>query len=319
MTDLIHSRSGPRPDVSVLVPARDEAENLPAFLDLCAETFGATSVRYEAIVIDDGSRDDTARVLETARARHDFLRVVSHRTSRGIADALRSGYLAARAPVLVFYPADLQFLPRDIPRLVAPVLAGEADMVTGRKEGKYDKAFVSGVYNWLSRALFDIPVRDLNNVKAYRREIMDAQPVRPDWHRYMIVLAAEQGFTVREVPVELHPRRAGRSKFGISRIPIGVLDMLSVWFELRFGRKPLLAFGLLGAAMFTVAAIGGVLLLVVGMGTRPIWAVVQTCLTIGSVFFATGILGEQVAVLRAEQRELRRRLDERVGMPPGAD
>lgn len=297
-------------DVSVLVPARDEAESLPMFLDLCAETFRSTTTRYEVIVVNDGSRDDTAGVLDAARARHPFLRVVTHRSGRGIADALRSGYLAARGGVLVFYPADLQFMPADIPRLVAPVLSGEADMVTGRKEGRYEKALVSGIYNGLSRLLFNIPVRDLNNVKAYRREIMDAQPVRPDWHRYMIVLAAAQGFTVTEIPVSLHPRRAGKSKFGFSRIPIGVLDMLAVWFELRFSRKPLLAFGMLGAGMFFVAAVGGVFILAGGLGTRPIWAVIETALTLGSVFFATGILGEQVAALRAEQNELRRRVDE---------
>jgi glycosyltransferase involved in cell wall biosynthesis len=295
----------------VLVPARDEAENLPQFIELCDLAFRGRSERYEVIVVDDGSRDDSWRVIEQLRARFPFVRAVRHRSGRGIADALRSGYLASKAGILVFYPADLQFKPEDIPRLVAPILAGEADMVTGRKEGKYDKAFVSRIYNGLSRLLFRIPVKDLNNVKAYRREVMDNQPVRPDWHRYMIVLAAAQGFSVSEIPVALYPRNAGRSKFGISRIPIGVLDMLAVWFELRFSRKPLLAFGILGAGMFAVSAAGGILLLTTGLGTRPVWAIVQTTLTLGSVFFATGLLGEQVAALRAEQRELRRRLDER--------
>jgi glycosyltransferase involved in cell wall biosynthesis len=146
---------------------------------------------------------------------------VRHRAQRGIADALRSGYLAARGEVLVFYPADLQFKPEDIPRLVQPILDGESDMVTGFKQGAYEKAFVSRIYNGLSRALFDVPVRDLNNVKAYRREIMDDQPVRPDWHRYMIVLAHAKGYTVTEIPVPLYPRHAGQSKFGIGRIPVG--------------------------------------------------------------------------------------------------
>jgi glycosyltransferase involved in cell wall biosynthesis len=302
-------------DVSVLVPARDEAENLPEFVRLCAAAFSAAPERYELIVVDDGSRDATPAVLATLAAQYPFVRSVRHRSGRGIADALRTGYLAARGDILVFYPADLQFLPEDIPRLVAPVVAGAADMVTGHKEGKYDKAFVSGVYNLLSRALFHVPVRDLNNVKAYRREIMDMQPVRPDWHRYMIVLAAAQGFTVSEVPVPLYPRRAGRSKFGLSRIPVGVLDMLSVWFELRFSRKPLLMFGILGAAMFLVAAVAGVVLLTAGLGTRPLWAIIQTALTLGSIFFATGLLGEQVAALRAEQRELRRRVDGQRAQP----
>lgn len=300
-------------DVSVLVPARDEAENLPLFMEQCEAAFRGRPEKYEVIVIDDGSRDSTQAVLAGLATTYPFLRTVRHRSGRGIADALRSGYLASTAGILVFFPADLQFQPADIPRLAAPILSGDWDMVTGFKEGKYEKAFVSGIYNGLSRMLFHIPVRDLNNVKAYRREVMDNQPVRPDWHRYIIVLAAAQGFSVTEIPVPLYPRNAGKSKFGFSRIPIGVLDMIAVWFELKFSRKPLLAFGMLGAGMFTVAAVVGLLLLTTRAGTRPYWAVIQTALTLGSVFFSTGLLGEQVAALRAEQRELRRRLDEQSG------
>ncbi len=225
-------------DVSVLVPAKDEAENLPLFLELAEATFRSTPAhRYEVVVIDDGSEDRTWSVLQELVAKYPFLRTARHRTRRGIADALRTGYLHARGRVLVFYPADLQFKPEDIPRLVAPVLDGEADIVTGFKQGSYEKAFVSGIYNWLSRKLFRVPVKDLNSVKAYRREVMEALPLRPDWHRYMVAIAAAQGFSLSEVPVALYPRHAGRSKFGVSRIPVGVLDMLSVWFELRFGRS----------------------------------------------------------------------------------
>ncbi|MCU0648498.1 MAG: glycosyltransferase family 2 protein [Gemmatimonadaceae bacterium] len=301
-------------DVSVLVPAKDEAENLPLFMAQFADAVAGSTTRYEVIVIDDGSTDATWTVLETLKREYPWLRSLRHRARRGIADALRSGYLHARGEILVFYPADLQFLPEDIPRLVAPILADDADMVTGFKQGKYEKAFVSRVYNWLSRVLFDVPVKDLNSVKAYRREIMHGLPVRPDWHRYMIVIAAAQGFTVTEIPVPLYPRHAGKSKFGIGRIPVGVLDMLSVWFELRFGQKPLLAFGMLGAVLFgigLVAGLGAVLVRVIGgVGYRPVLTLVETCLLLGSVFFATGILGEQIAVQRAELRELRRLVDE---------
>ena len=316
-TESPHSAPLARPPaVSVLVPAKDEAENLPLFLELCDDAFRARPERYEVIVIDDGSTDDTAKVLEALQPKYPFLRVIRHRSQRGIADALRSGFLAARSDVLVFFPADLQFKPEDIPRLVAPILAGESDMVTGFKQGKYEKAFVSGIYNGLSRALFHIPVRDLNNVKAYRREIMESQPARPDWHRYMIVLAAAQGYTVTEIPVPLYARHAGKSKFGISRIPIGVLDMLAVWFELRFGRKPLLAFGMLGAGLFALGLVAGLANMVMiatdhGLfAVRAVWTIIQTCLILGSVFFSTGLLGEQIAVLRAEQRELRRMFDD---------
>jgi glycosyltransferase involved in cell wall biosynthesis len=305
---------GDAPRVSILVPAKDEAENLPLFIDFCANMIAGQRVGYEVVVVDDGSDDDTPRVLERLVDQYPFLRVVRHRAQRGIADALRSGYLAARGDILVFYPADLQFKPEDIPRLVAPILADESDMVTGFKQGKYEKAFVSGIYNGLSRALFDVPVRDLNNVKAYRREVMDDQPVRPDWHRYMIVLAHAKGYTVTEIPIPVYPRHAGKSKFGLSRIPIGVLDMLAVWFELRFGQKPLLAFGMMGAALFAIGVISGLVALghlyFNGIGLRWVWTLIQTCLVLGSIFFATGLLGEQIAVTRAEQRELRRLFDE---------
>jgi glycosyltransferase involved in cell wall biosynthesis len=300
--------------VSVLVPAKDEAENLPLFMEQAAATFAASPWRYEVIVVDDGSTDDTWGVLQQLASRHAFLRTVRHRSRRGIADALRTGYLHARGPVLVFYPADLQFRPEDIPRLVAPILEGDSDMVTGFKLGEYEKAFVSRIYNGLSRLLFDVRVRDLNSVKAYRREVMEHLPMRPDWHRYMVVLAAAEGFAVSEIPVPLYPRHAGRSKFGVGRIPVGVLDMVSVWFELRFAQKPLLLFGMLGAALFAVGVLSGLIavawLLVTGQGLRAVWTVITTCLIVVSVFFSTGLVGELIAGQRAQLREVQRQLDE---------
>ncbi len=302
-------------DVSVLVPAKDEAENLPLFVEQAAAAFasGDRRTRYEVVVVDDGSTDDTWSVLQSLAERYAFLELVRHRRQRGIADALRTGFLHARGNVLVFYPADLQYKPEDISRLVAPILAGDADMVTGYKQGAYDKAFVSRVYNRLSRALFKLPVRDLNSVKAYRREVMETIPIRPDWHRYMIAIAAAEGFSVQEIPVPLYPRHAGKSKFGLARIPVGVLDMLSVWFELRFGRKPLLLFGSLGAGLFALGVLIGLaavaVRLVGGVGYRPLLTLVETCLLLGSVFLATGLLGEQIAGQRAQIRELQRQLD----------
>lgn len=297
-------------DVSVLVPAKDEAENLPRFMELAASALGSGRLRYEIIVIDDGSVDNTWNVLESLQSSYPFLRLVRHRSRRGIADALRTGFLHSHGAVLVFYPADLQFLPEDIPRLVAPIMEHEADMVTGFKQGKYEKAFVSRVYNGLSRALFGIRVKDLNSVKAYRREVMEHIPVRPDWHRYLIVLAAAQGFSVKEIPVPLYPRHAGKSKFGVSRIPIGVLDMLSVWFELRFAPKPLLFFGMLGAALVALSAVMGGTLLATGQGVRAAWVAVQTGLILGTILFVAGLIGELIAGVRAQLRELRRQVTE---------
>jgi len=128
------------------------------------------------------------------------------------------------------------------------------------------------------------------------------------------VMAVAQGFSVSEVPVPLYPRFAGKSKFGIGRIPIGVLDMLAVWFELRFAKKPLLLFGMLGAALFVLGVLVGIAAVLwrifAGEGFRPLLNLIETCLILGSVLFATGLIGELIAAQRAEMRELRARLEE---------
>jgi len=297
-------------DVSVLVPAKDEVENLPEFVRLCDEALKDAPFTVEVVIVDDGSRDDSAQVLRDLSARYPFLRVVHHRVQRGIADALRSASDVARGDVFVFYPADLQYLPVDIPTLVAPILAGQADVVTGTKQGHYEKAFVSGIYNRLCRMLFGVTVTDMNSVKAFRRQVMDHVPLRPDWHRYMVVIAAVDGFRLDSRPVPLHPRRHGVSKFNWRRIPVGVIDLISVWFQIRFGRKPMLFFGVAGAVLFLIGLLAGIVALVLrfgfGYGFRPLLNLVETMVICGVVLFGFGFVGELIAGMREEQRELLR-------------
>ncbi len=311
MTDLIR--------VSVLVPAKDEAENLPEFLQQCAAALPAIGVPFEVVVVDDGSRDATPSILRDLKARYPFLEVVTHLRQRGIADALRSAADVAAGDILVFYPADLQYRPEDIGRLVAPILADDADIVTGTKQGKYEKAFVSSVYNTLCRWLFGIRVTDLNSVKAFRRDVMLVQPLRPDFHRYMVVIAAAEGFRLTSTPVPLYPRNAGLSKFTWRRIPVGVLDLLSVWFQLRFGRKPMLFFGIAGAALFFIGLVAGIVALVLRYGYllgfadlkngfRPLLTFIEMMVVSGFVLFGFGFIGEMLAGVREDQRELLRRL-----------
>jgi len=304
--------AGSRPEVSVLVPAWDEAENLPELVRLMREALLPLAYACELVVIDDGSQDTTADVLRRLAAQHPFLRVVTHRSQRGIADALKSGTDVAAGRVLVFWPADLQYLPADIPSLVTPILEGQADIVTGTKQGQYDKRFVSWVYNGLCRRLFGVRVTDLNSVKAYRREVMEVVPLRPDWHRFMVVIAAGQGYRLTERPVPLYPRRAGKSKFGIGRIPVGVLDLLSVWFQLRFGRRPMLFFGVLGAALFLLGFLVGLFALiqryVFGVGFRPLLDLIMVLVIAGVSLFGFGFVGEMVAGLREEVRAVEREM-----------
>ncbi len=299
-------------DVSVLVPAKDEAANLPEFLQRCAEALGPSGFSFEVIVVNDGSRDGSDRVLRELERQYPFLSVVTHRRQRGIADSLRSAGEIARGDVFVFYPADLQYLPEDIPGLVGPILEGRADIVTGTKQGKYDKAFVSNIYNVLCRWLFGVRVTDLNSVKAYRREVMHGVPLRPDWHRYMVVIAAADGFRLTSLPVPLYPRRAGISKFNWKRIPVGLFDLISVWFQLRFGRKPMLFFGVGGAILFIIGFLAGIVALVLrfgyGIGLRPLLNLVEMMVISGIVLFGFGFLGEIIAGMREETREIARDL-----------
>jgi glycosyltransferase involved in cell wall biosynthesis len=297
-------------DVSVLVPAKDEAPNLPEFVRLCAEALGPAGFSFEVVIVNDGSRDQSGQVLRDLERQYPFLRVVTHRRQRGIADALRSAGDVARGDIFVFYPADLQYLPADIPALVRPILENRADIVTGTKQGKYEKAFVSRVYNGLCRWLFGVQVTDLNSVKAYRREVMLGVPLRPDWHRYMVVIAAADGFRLDSLPVPLYPRRAGISKFGWRRIPVGLFDLVSVWFQLRFGRKPMLFFGIAGAVLFIIGFLAGVSALVLrfgyGFGFRPLLNLVETMVISGIVLFGFGLLGEMIAGMQEEMREIAR-------------
>ncbi|MFN2326505.1 MAG: glycosyltransferase family 2 protein [Gemmatimonadales bacterium] len=307
--------------VSLLVPAKDEADNLAEFVSQCQDALEPAGFTYEVIIVDDGSRDRSAAVLRDLAAAHPWLQVVTHRRQQGIADALRSAADVASGDVCVFYPADLQYRPEDIPRLVQPILDGDADVVTGTKQGQYQKAFVSGVYNRLCRWLFGVEVEDLNSVKAWRREVLQGVRLRPDWHRYMVVIAAVDGFRLRSVPVPLYPRVAGVSKFNWRRIPVGVLDLLSVWFLLRFGRKPMLFFGVSGAILFSIGFLAGVVALVLrfgyGVGFRPLLNLVETMVITGIVLFGFGFVGELLAGLREEQRELDRQIQRLA--PPGRE
>jgi len=299
-------------DVSVLVPAKDEADNLPEFIQRCAQALGTAGFSFEVIVVNDGSRDATDRVLRELQRQYPFLEIVTHRRQRGIADALRSAGDVARGDIFVFYPADLQYLPEDIPGLVAPILENRADIVTGTKQGKYEKAFVSRVYNGLCRWLFGVRVTDLNSVKAYRREDMLGVPLRPDWHRYMVVIAAADGYRLTSLPVPLYPRRAGTSKFNWRRIPVGMFDLVSVWFQLRFGRKPMMFFGVGGALLFIIGFLAGIAALVLrfgyGIGLRPLLNLVETMVISGIVLFGFGFLGEMIAGMREETRDIAREL-----------
>lgn len=301
-----------RRDFAVVVPAFNEAPMVPELIQALRSSFQELGLEGEVILVDDGSDDDTGDLAEREGEDWPNLRVLRHRSNQGKTEALVTAAESTDKSFLVLFDADLQHLPEDIPRFLAKLQDGW-DVVTGRKIGEYQKPVVSRIYNWLSRRIFDIPVSDLNSMKAFRREIVEELPMRHDWHRFFVVLAFAKGFSVSEIDIELHPRRAGVSKYsGRFRIFSGLMDLLSVWFLLLFSRKPMILFGFSGFALIMLGvAVGGVafyLRFVEGMGFRPLLYLVILLETVGFVLLGVGFMAEMVAQLRHEVDSLRRRL-----------
>lgn len=299
-------------EFAVVVPAFDEAENMPDLFAELADTFRRHELRGEVILVDDGSTDGTAAAAERAARETGMadVRILRHRTNRGKTSAIVTASRATRAPVLVLFDADLQHATDEIPRFLDAIAAGH-DVVTGRKVGRYSKRFVSSVYNGLSRLIFRVPVHDLNSMKAFRRDVLSDLRLREDWHRYIVVMAHAHGHRVGEIDIELLERRHGESKYrGTGRIFVGMLDLLSVWFQVVFSRKPMLFFGLTGLTLFGLGGLTGLVALylrfVHGVGFRPLLTLVLLLVLLGGLLFAAGLIAELVAGLRAEVEELRR-------------
>lgn len=274
----------------------------------------------DVILVDDGSTDGTGDVAEKAANGWSRFRVIRHGKNRGKTEAMVTAAEATERGTLVLFDADLQHSPDDIPRFLDKLDEGW-DIVAGRKVGSYDKRAVSSLYNRLSRTIFDVPVSDLNSMKAFRHQVLDGLLLRHDWHRFFVVLAHARGASVAEIDVELHPRRAGESKFrGPFRILVGLVDLISVWFLLLFSRKPLLLFGGTGLALATlgvlVAAVTIYLRFVhpmIGfdpyippMGYRPLLYLVMLLETLGFLLLGFGLVSEQVAEVRDELEAIRK-------------
>jgi len=300
-------------DVSIIVPAYNEEKNIPLLMEKFFQMFKESPIKGEVILVDDGSIDGTLQKAKESERKYDFLKVTSHKINQGLTAALSTGFSQARGSIFVFYPADLQYDPVDIPRMIDKINEGW-DIVTGWKQGRYGtKRFVSIIYNWLSRKLFKVKVHDLNSVKAFKREVVEDIPLRRDWHRYMVVLAADKGFKVGEVKVKLYPRRFGKSKFGgFWRVPIGVLDLISVKFQISFMKKPMLLFGSVGLVLFLLGLISGAVALymrlVLGQGFRPLLYLVILLVLSGLTFFVLGFLAEAIVGVREKVESLRESL-----------
>jgi glycosyltransferase involved in cell wall biosynthesis len=302
-----------RENFAVLIPAYNEVENIPALFEALADTFRRHGLNGEVILIDDGSTDGTHEAALRESHRLDRVRVLRHRRNLGKTEAMVTGADACDSEYVILFDADLQHTPEEFPRFLEKLQQGW-DIVAGRKIGLYEKRAVSSVYNSLSQRLFEVPARDLNSMKAFRRRILDEIPLRHDWHRFFIVLAYARGYTVTELEITLHPRHAGTSKYtGRGRILVGVGDLLVVWFYLRFSQKPMQFFGGSGLVLIVLGILVGIVAIVLRVGGwmppfgyRPLLTLVLLLETVGFMLFGFGFVGEMVAIVRTEVDEIRR-------------
>ncbi len=296
--------------VSTIIPALNEEGNIDELCGLYAEMLESAPFKGELVLIDDGSTDGTLDKIKANAAKYDFVRYAVHPRNRGLTEALQTGFAAASGSVYVFYPADLQYLPEDIPKLIEPIARG-ADICTGWKQGKYAKRFVSTIYNWFSRTIFGLKVHDLNSVKAFKAEVVKNIFLRRDWHRYLVVLGANEGYRVEEAKVTLYDRKWGESKFSFWRIPVGVLDMLAVKFQITFLRKPLLFFGVIGASFIGLGVLVGLyaiyLRYVIEDGSRTWLYLVMLLVGVGMGLFLMGFISEGQTALKEEMTDLRKK------------
>ena len=293
-----------RRDFALVVPAFDETPVIPDLIRELKRAWDEYGLEGEVIVVDDGSSDGTGEMVEREAAGWNRIRVIRHRVNEGKTKALVTAAADTDRTWIILFDADLQHMPDEIPRFLAKLQDGW-DIVAGRKVGAYDKQAISSIYNKLSQRIFRVPVSDLNSMKAFRREILDEIHLRRDWHRFFVVLAFARGWSVTEIDITLHPRRAGVSKYrGPLRIVVGLLDLVSVWFLLIVSRKPLLFFGSTGMAMVASGVAVGIVAIIMRfgyqLGFRPLLTLVSLLVTVGVILLGFGLMAEMNAQTRAE-------------------
>jgi glycosyltransferase involved in cell wall biosynthesis len=303
-----------RSDFAVVIPALNEREVVPDLIRELRETFERYDLAGEVLLIDDGSSDGTSDLAQKVGEGWEPLKVLRHRKNFGKTEAILTASEATDRSVLIVFDADLQHSTEEIPRFLAAIAQGW-DIVCGRKIGPYNKQVVSSIYNRLSRMIFQVPVSDLNSIKAFRRSILEEIYLRHDWHRFFVVMAHARGYRVTEIDAILLPRRAGTSKYsGVWRVLSGVMDLFSVWFLLLFSRKPLLLFGTTGAILIVAGLVVGFaaiyLRVFYDLGFRPLLTLVALLEPVGFMLFGFGLVAEMVAQLREELDDFRRRLRE---------
>ncbi|GAA3576936.1 glycosyltransferase family 2 protein [Snuella lapsa] len=305
-------------NISVVIPLLNEQESLIELYDWIAKVMQSNRFSYEIIFIDDGSTDGSWQVITQLSKRDDNVKGIRFLKNFGKSQALHAGFEKAKGKVVVTMDADLQDNPDEIPELYNMIVNDGFDLVSGWKKKRYDsviaKNLPSKLFNWAARKTSGVKLHDFNcGLKAYKQDVIKNIDVNGEMHRYIPVLSKNAGFTKISEKVVLHQaRKYGETKFGMDRFINGFLDLITIWFISRFGKRPMHLFGALGVLMFII---GFGFSLYLGLDKvffnprgrliteRPQFYLALSTMIIGTQFFVAGFLGE--IILRSRQDKKR--------------
>jgi glycosyltransferase involved in cell wall biosynthesis len=299
-------------DISVIIPLLNEEESLPELHQWIVKVMTGNKFSYEIIFIDDGSKDGSWKIIEGLSKADPNTKGIKFRRNYGKSPALYVGFEAAQGDVVITMDADLQDSPDEIPGLYNMIINDNYELVSGWKQKRYDNAVTknlpSKLFNYTTRKMSGIKLHDMNcGLKACKKDVVKSIEVYGEMHRFIPVLAKAAGFTkIGEKVVQHRPRKYGTSKFGWNRFINGFLDLMTITFLTRFGKKPMHFFGVIGTLVFLVGFgfaiyLGSYKLYCVIshhparlLTQRPSFYISLTCMVIGSMMFLAGFLGELI-------------------------
>ena len=312
-------------DISLVIPLLDEEGSLEELHSWIVEIMESNDYSYELIFIDDGSNDNSWNIIRSLSLKNKNVRGIKFLKNFGKSQALHAGFDIAKGDVVITMDADLQDSPAEIPEMYKLIKCNNFDLVSGWKKKRYDNFFAknlpSKLFNWAASKVSGIKLNDFNcGLKAYQNNVIKTIEVYGEMHRYIPVLAANQGYKKITQKVVAHqPRKYGKTKFGMERFINGFLDLITIWFTSKFGKRPMHFFGFLGLIMlFTGISFAGYLgidkLYIDPSGRliaeRPEFFIALITMVIGTQFFIAGFLGE--IILKSKSHKERYKISEKI-------
>ncbi len=312
-------------DLSIVIPLYNEDESLTELTAWIERVMVANNYSYEVLFIDDGSTDNSWNVIEQLRSKNENIKGIKFQRNYGKSAALNEGFKAAQGDVVITMDADMQDSPDEIPELQKMVIEGGFDLVSGWKKKRYDNALTKNIpsklFNAAARAMSGIKLHDFNcGLKAYRKKVVKSIEVYGEMHRYVPVLSKWAGLrNICEKVVEHRARKYGVTKFGWSRFVNGFLDLLTIFFMGKFGKRPMHFFGLWGSVFFFLGFITFTYLTISkfvfdnsGLTQRPLFFFALTIMIIGTQLFLAGFIGELISRSSADRNSYL--IEEKIGL-----